>query len=577
MALSRKIHELTGLSQVLLNNIEDELIYIGPDYKIKWFNSSAQKLLSLVEDTLCYEVLCSGRQKCEECIISGSSIGNCDNNFTGQTDKIVAHYSVGENYSEGVLLVYGDKSKFSSPMKPDVQEIEDSERLFHEANHDQLTSLFNRRYMEHLFDLIDNNKRNNSNSKLALTLLDVDKFKQINDTYGHSVGDEVLRVLAYRINSEIRKTDTAIRLGGDEFLIIHTQNSEQDMLGFIKRLLGQVNKPILLEDGRVIKIRISLGILMDAQKYPSLNEAMDYADHALYEAKAKTGDASHYVFFGKDLEEELNSAREIAESIDKAVSHKDFKVYYQPIISLETDRICGVEALTRWMSEQGDKKYSPSQFLSVAESRNSIIEIGNLIINQVFNDMDQYVRNMMRYDFISINFSKRQLMSRECTYLIRKLVKEAGIDAGKFYVEINEESILNCSENIKRTIQNFRKIGVDIILDDFGKGSSSISSLLEYNVKKVKIDKSIINRVADSEYYRKLVQTIVSIAAIHDIEVFAKGVETYEQLQAVKELGCDYAQGFYICSPKPINKFLKFAKQRYMENNQIRLILPDEK
>ncbi len=576
MSLSEKIYKLTGLSQVFLNNIEDELVYIGPDYKIKWLNLSAEKQLGLVEHSFCFHTLCSRGKECKECILSGSKTGHCEKNFTLKTDKIVAHYSVGENYSEGVLLVFGDKSKFSSPIKADVQKIKENEILFHEANHDQLTALYNRRYMEYLFELIDNNKRNYDNQRLALTLIDIDEFKQINDTYGHSVGDEVLKVLAYRLNAVLRKTDTAIRIGGDEFLIIHSQNSEKDMLGFAKRLIKQVNHPILLEDGRVMKINISIGILMDAQSHSSLREAMIYADHALYEAKAKPGGRSHYVFFGKDLEEELNSEKKMAESLDEALTHGDFQAYYQPIVSLKSNRLCGAEALVRWVSEDGDKKCSTAQFLSVAESRNSIIEIGNVMVNHVFEDIGIYTKNMRRYDFISINFSKSQLMSKESIRLFEKLIKETEIDTDKFYIETNEESILNGSENIKKTIKSLRKLGVDIILDDFGGGTTSISSLLEYDIKKIKIDKEIVNRVTDSERHRKLLKTLVSIAKIHDIEVFAKGVETQEQLEAVKDLGCDYAQGYHICCPKPIRKFLKFAKDRYMQINQIKLILPEK-
>ena len=574
MAMNEKYHKLAGLDYVLLNNIEDEVIYIGPDNKIKWLNTSAKKLVTVEEGGFCFETLCGRHNACDLCLLSGSPVGLCEKNFTGKIEKIVAHYSVGENYSDGVLLVFGDRSKYSNGLKSDVQIFEDHEKLFHEANHDQLTSLYNRRYMDYIFALIDNNKRGDRQTNSALTLIDIDKFKSINDTHGHSVGDEVLKVLAYRITSEIRKTDLAIRIGGDEFLIVHTQRKEQDILGFIKRLVSQMNKPILLEDGRVLKITISMGVLLNAQNYSSLNKAMKYADHALYEAKARSTEKSNYVFFGKDLEKEISYVRELTENLDKAVTRKDLTVYYQPIISLDTDRICGVEAFIRWLSEEGSKQYSTSQFLAVAESRNTIIKIGEQLINQVFADIESYQKHMKYYDFISINFSERQLMSPHYIGLIENLIANTDFNINKLNIEITEESLMKNAHGSKAMVNKFRNSGIEIILDNFGMGYSSLSTLIEYNIKKIKIDNQIIGEITENDQYKKLVETLVSIAKIHNIEIIAKGIETYEQLETVKELGCHYAQGFYICSPLPIKKYLKFEKDRYMEQNQLKLILP---
>ncbi len=575
MALNEKSRELTGLDYVLLNNIEDEVIYIGPDNKIKWLNASAKKLVGVSENNFCFEALCSRQIECAECLLSGSNIGLCEKNFSKTFDKIVAHYSVGESYSDGVLLVFGDKSKYSDNLKADVKIFEDHEKLFHEANHDQLTSLYNRRYMDYIFNLIDKNKRSDQNSRRALTLLDIDKFKEINDTYGHSVGDEVLKVLAYRITSEIRKTDLAIRMGGDEFLIVHTQHNEQDILGFIRRLVSQMNKPILLEDGRILKTTISMGVLLDAQNYGTLAKAMKYVDHALYEAKARARNVSNYVFFGKDLEKEISYARELAENLDKAVTHKDLTVYYQPIISLKNDRICGMESYIRWLSEEGHKKYSPSQFLAVAEAHNSIIEIGKQLITQVFKDIDTYNKHIKHYDFVSINFSERQLMSEEYIGMINKLIKNIDFDITKLNIEITEAVLLKNISNAKKMVSKFRNSGIEIILDNFGKGYSSLSTLIEYDIKKIKIDKQIISEITYNDQYKKFVESLVSISKIHNIEVIAKGIENYEQLETVKSLGCHYAQGYYICSPLPIKKYMKFEKEHYMELNQLKLILPE--
>ena len=572
MALNERIQELTGLDYTLLDSIEDEVIYIGPDNKIKWMNSSAKGLVCGSEGNYCYQALCSRGSKCEECLLSGSPIGLCEENFTAKTEKIVAHYSVGENYSNGVLLVFGDKSKYSNGLKSDVKAIEEESRLFHEANHDSLTSLYNRRYMDYLFNLIDNNKRHESNSRCTLTILDIDKFKDINDTYGHAIGDEVLKVFAYRIKSEIRKTDIAIRMGGDEFLIVHSQNKEQDILGFIKRLVNHMDKPILLEDGRVLKITLSMGILLNAQSYGHLKNAMKYADHALYEAKSRSSSASHYVFFGKDLEKEISYTRELAENFDEALIHNDFSVYYQPIVSLTTDKICGMEAFARWFSAQGNKRYSPMQFLPIAESRNTIIELGELLMNQVFDDIKRYSKQMNRYDFISVNFTERQLMAKEYITLLSDLARNSEFDIKKLHIELTEDTLIKNKSAAKKMVDKFREAGIEIILDNFGKGYSSLSYLLEYDIKKIKIDKDVISQIDKSEHCLKLMKSIMSIAQIHNIEVIAKGVENSEQLEIVRDLGCQYAQGYFICVPMAITKYFKFAKEYYMEKNQLSLL-----
>ena len=575
MALNERFQELTGLDYALLDSIEDEVIYIGPDNKINWMNTSARNLVCESEGNFCYETLCSRESKCEECLLSGSPVGLCEQNFTAKTEKIVAHYSVGENYSGGVLLVFGDKSKYSNGLKSDVKAIEDESRLFHEANHDQLTSLYNRRYMDYLFNLIDNNKRKETNNHYALTILDIDKFKSINDTYGHSVGDEVLKVFAYRIISEIRKTDIAIRMGGDEFLIVHSQNKEQDILGFIKRLVNHMNKPILLEDGRVLKITLSMGILLNAQSYGHLKNAMKYADHALYEAKSRSSTVSNYVFFGKDLEKEISYTRELAEDLDEAISHNEFSVYYQPIISLTTDKICGMEAFARWFSSEGDKRYSPTQFLPIAESRNTIIELGEQLINQVFEDIKRYRKQINRYDFLSVNFTERQLMTKEYISLISDLARASKFDIKKLHIELTEDALIKNKSAAKRMVNKYREAGIEIILDNFGKGYSSLSYLLEYDIKKIKIDRRVISQIDKSEHCLKLMKTIMSIAQIHDIEVIAKGVENCEQLDIVRDLGCQYAQGYFVCVPMAIGKYFKFAKDYYMEKNQLSLLTPD--
>jgi EAL domain-containing protein (putative c-di-GMP-specific phosphodiesterase class I) len=302
---------------------------------------------------------------------------------------------------------------------------------------------------------------------------------------------------------------------------------------------------------------------------------MKYADHALYEAKSRSSGASNYVFFGKDLEKEISYTRELAEDLDEAISHNDFSVYYQPIISLTTDKICGMEAFARWFSAQGDKRYSPKQFLPIAESHNTIIELGEQLMNQVFDDIKRYRKQISRYDFLSVNFTERQLMTKEYISLISDLARSSKFDIKKLHIELTEDALIKNKSAAKRMVNKFRDAGIEIILDNFGKGYSSLSYLLEYDIKKIKIDKRVISQIDKSEHCLKLMKTIMSIAQIHDIEVIAKGVENCEQLEIVRDLGCQYAQGYFVCAPMAISKYFKFAKDYYMEKNQLSLLSPE--
>jgi diguanylate cyclase (GGDEF)-like protein len=564
-----------GLDYSLLNSIKDEVIYIGPDRKIRWLNESAKGINSISEGQYCFHGLCSRTSPCENCILYGDEKATlCEKNFSKISDKIVGHYSVGEGYGEGVLLVIGDITSYSSSNNSKVQTINDHDKLFHEANHDQLTSLYNRRYMNYLFNMISNDKRDKKqDTKTIISLIDIDKFKQINDEHGHAVGDEVLKVIAHRIKSEIRKTDTAIRIGGDEFLIIHTQHNDYNILNFIKRLIDSINKPVHLEDGRVLKISISIGILLNAQNYDDLEKAVKLADHALYEAKEKSQSESNYVIFGKDLEKEINHNKILAESLDQAVSENDLSVYYQPIVSLNDNRICGIEGLTRWLTVVGNN-YKPEEYLPIAETRSTIIHIGEQLLEKVLFDIKKYEKYLKHYDFISINFSARQFMSERYVNFMKELIVNTEADCRRLKIEVTEASLLQNIKRTKKIVKNFRDMGIEVILDDFGKGYSSLSYLLEYDIKKIKIDRQFISNIHRDDYCLKLVSTLVSIARIYDLEIFVKGVETKEQYDIVKDLGCHYAQGYYISKPQSIENYVKFARNYYMKLNQLTLLPP---
>lgn len=564
-----------SLDYSLLNSIKDEIIYIGPDRKIRWLNETAKRLHGTAEGQYCFHGLCSRTTPCDDCILYGDKKATlCEKNFSKISDRIVGHYSVGDNFNDGVLLVFGDISAFSSSKNSKVETIKNHEKLFHEANHDQLTSLYNRRYMNYLFNVINNDKRDNKQDiKTTISLIDIDKFKQINDEYGHSVGDEVLKIIAHRIKSEIRKTDTAIRIGGDEFMIIHTQHNDYNILTFMKRLVDHINKPFHLEDGKVLKISISIGILLNAQNYDGLENAMKFADHALYDAKERSQTETNYVIFGKDLEKEINHNKIMAESLDQAVSENDLSVYYQPIVSLKDNQICGIEGLTRWLTVVGNN-YKPEEYFQIAETRSTIIHIGEQLLEKVIYDIKKYDKYLKHYEFISINFSARQFMSERYVKFMKDLITTTDIDCNKLKIEVTESSLLQNIERTKKIVKDFNDMGIEVILDDFGKGYSSLSYLLEYNIKKIKIDRQFISNIHRDDYCLKLVSTLVSIAKIHDLEIFVKGVETKEQYDIVRDLGCHYAQGYYISKPQSIEDYVKFARNYYMELNQLTLLPP---
>ena len=217
-------------------------------------------------------------------------------------------------------------------------------------------------------------------------------------------------------------------------------------------------------------------------------------------------------------------------------------------------------------------KYSPKDFLRVAETRSEIINIGEQLIREVTTHIDRYIKYIKNLDFVSINFSARQFMSMPYIEFMTVMINNSSLDFKKLNIEINEASLLQNINQTKKIVKDLKKLGIEIILDDYGAGYSSLSYLLEYDIKRIKIDRYIINNILVEEKYRKLVSILVSIAKIHDIQVIAKGVETKQQYDMVKQLGCNCAQGYYISHPQPINKYIKFAKAHYMKTNQINLL-----
>jgi EAL domain-containing protein (putative c-di-GMP-specific phosphodiesterase class I) len=219
--------------------------------------------------------------------------------------------------------------------------------------------------------------------------------------------------------------------------------------------------------------------------------------------------------------------------------------------------------------------YKPKEYLSIAETRNTIIHIGEQFLETVIFDIKKYNKYFKHYDFVSINFSAKQFMSERYVNFVKELIDKTEVDCSRLKIEVTEACLLQNIETTKKIVKNFTDMGIEIMLDDFGKGYSSLSYLLEYNIKKIKIDRQFISNIHRDDYCLKLVSTLVSIAQIHNLEIFVKGVETKEQYNIVKDLGCHYAQGYFISKPQSIDNYVKFARNYYMKQNQLTLLPPE--
>jgi diguanylate cyclase (GGDEF)-like protein len=428
------------------------------------------------------------------------------------------------------------------------------ELIWHQANFDALTDLPNRRmFQEKLAEGVSN--ANKMRQPLALLLLDLDGFKQVNDSLGHAAGDLLLKEVAHRISNCLHTDDTVARLGGDEFTVI--LEKVKDAAGIehaADKILSTLSRPFVLKD-HTIHISTSIGITIYPTDTSDTDTLLKNADQAMYAAKSLGKNC--YQFFTTDMKKSIEAQIKMMQDLRSALAKNEFELYYQPIIELSNNKIVKAEALIRWMHPT-DGCISPLDFIPIIEETGLIVPIGDWAFVQATHFLSRIKKDYDKAFQISINVSPKQFhhangvaISEHPFWVTRNSVE--GI-----IIEITEGLVLDLTDEVRVQLNQIREAGIETAIDDFGTGYSSLAYLKKFQIDYIKIDRSFVNNIESDSNDKVLCEVIVEMAHKLGFKVVAEGIETKAQLDFLMGIGCDFGQGFYFAKPLPEEEFVQF-------------------
>lgn len=424
------------------------------------------------------------------------------------------------------------------------------------AYFDELTSLPNRRLLKEKLEKLFDDCQSEAIQIHALLLVDLDNFKDVNDSLGHTAGDELLKQVAIRLQKSANSSDTAVRLGGDEFLLlmVGVEQTKQNALIKVSQQAEQIRNtlsaPFSIE-GQSISITPSIGVaLFDCTEYDA-SEFLKQADIAMYQSKSNG--RNQVSFFDPELQSEINKRNELLRELAKAIHQNEFILYYQPIYN-QNKTTTGTEALIRWNSKALGM-VSPARFIPLAEQSNLILDIGNWVLHTACKQLFLWSLDECRSAWtIAVNISAKQLQQANFVSTVKAALKEHGANPYRLKLEITESMLqVNVDETIQ-AMRELRQLGIRFLLDDFGTGFSSLNYLTKLPIDTLKIDQSFVNNMIKSQEDAVVVQTILSLAAALKLEVVAEGVETAEQFEFLNNAGCQLYQGYFLGKPMPADQ-----------------------
>ena len=421
-------------------------------------------------------------------------------------------------------------------------------QLLHDAFHDALTGLLNRAlFMDRLGRSVERAKRRDD-YLFAVLFMDLDCFKNVNDSLGHTIGDELLIASARRLERCLRPSDTVARLGGDEFVILLEDIRDiSDATRVTGRIQEQLALPFKL-NGHEVFTSASIGIVLSETGYGRPEDILQDADIAMYRAKV-LGKARHELF-DRAMRARIMARLELERDLRRAVERQEFQVHYQPVLSLETGRITGFEALVRW--QHPDRGLvSPMEFISVAEETGLIIPIDRWVLREACRQMREWQARFPADPplTISVNLSGKHFAQPDLIEHIEQVLQETGLDARRLKLEMTESMIMADVESATGMLMRLRALGVELQIDDFGTGYSALSYLQRIPIDAIKIDRSFVSRMGVNGDNSRIIKAIVTLARDLGMDVIAEGVETAEQLAQLRTLECEYGQGYFISRP----------------------------
>jgi diguanylate cyclase (GGDEF)-like protein/PAS domain S-box-containing protein len=443
-------------------------------------------------------------------------------------------------------------SDVSLRRKIESQLLEKQQHLDHLAHHDQLTGLPNRLYLAaHLPESIAEAKRNGTT--LAVLFLDLDRFKHINDSRGHEVGDKLLKTVAQRIRSTVRNEDMVVRMGGDEFIVVLKNVKTPQLVNETAARINEALAAPVIVDGRPLVTTVSIGVSLYPRDGSDVGELLRHSDTAMYQAKDRG--RNNFQLFSPVMDRKLKERIAVEASLRAAIEQKQLDVHYQPIIDIESHQVMGLEALLRWKHPMHGF-VAPGRFINVAEETGLIVPIGEFVLERVMEDAARWREMGWSLVPVAVNISAVQLQRSDLPGTIRKLLHRHGLKPNQLQVELTESAVFEhrearTGESSEDAIAQLRHLGVRIAIDDFGTGYSSLSYLKRWRVDYVKIDRSFVRDLVTDMSDLAIVGAIIAMARHLNIQVVAEGIEGWQQLEKLRQLQCNLAQGHLFSKPTP--------------------------
>ncbi len=425
------------------------------------------------------------------------------------------------------------------------------------ALHDKLTGLPNRallfEYSSHVFDQAARNQHEG-----GMLFIDLDRFKPINDIHGHMVGDQVLKLVAQRVQRQVRKADLVFRLGGDEFLVLLPQLANSTEAAQIAQRVLKALAETMLIDGIEMQISGSIGISIFPRDGMDMQSLVNAADNAMYHAK-QSG-KNNWQFYSAELSGRVHAQLSLQDKVRRALKRKEFRLLYQPIVDIGTGRTVGAEALLRWP----DSRVGPDQFIPAAEAVGQIIPIGDWVMQEACRAHKHWLDQGLPAIPIAVNVSALQMRQKDFRFKLLSVLRQQKLPADALQIELTESALLEDVDYAVYLLNHLQKDGVKISLDDFGTGYSSLSYLSRLPINKIKIDKSFVRHLTTDASSRAITEAIITLGRRLNLDIVAEGIETATMLDEVHSLGCHQVQGHYLSVPLDVDAF----KSWYVEQER---------
>ncbi|MCP8617892.1 sensor domain-containing protein [Salirhabdus salicampi] len=537
--LNKKVIEKQNELQDTFESMTSAFLSLDKNWRLTYANSNALKLLEKNANDIIGKIIWD---EFPEAVGSTFHI----NYYKALNDQVEVHF---EEYYEPLeawfeVRAFPTKYGLSVYFHDVTSRVEWQRKVDKLAKHDILTGLPNRYYLtEYLEEIL--NAKNHEDHVTTLLFIDLDRFKAINDSLGHHVGDVYLEKTADRIRKLVPSNGFASRYGGDEFVIVLKQTSKTDTEEFVKEVIDYLNQPVIVQ-GQQLYTTPSIGISVYPQDGNSTKELLQKADQAMYAVK-KQG-KNNFLFYSPNFM--LSSSRKmlIESELRKAIEHGDLSVHYQPQYKIGNHTIVGMEALVRWEHETLGF-IPPSEFIPITEEIGYIHKLGKFVFKESCKQLQHWHTQGFNDISLSVNVSTIQFKDRNFMNDIREILTETNVDPQYVQIEITESALHNY-EQTEQVLQQLNELGVKVSVDDFGTGYSSLSVLQQLTIHRLKIDKSFIDGIhAKNHRSKAIVKTIIDMGHHLNLELIAEGVENAEQLAYLQQNQCEYVQGYYFSKP----------------------------